>query len=153
MRSRSALDATHLDGLVVTRLWELQLVFEGRLTQLLAEVGLTAAGFRLVGELMRAPEGMSQRVLAERLGVKASTVSVAITKLVADGVVERVEDPDDTRAWRIRLASRAPLGPGIKLFETLEAEAVGELSARDRKTLAALLDRVTNHLSQPRSTR
>lgn len=147
MKTRAAPDLTALDGLVVTRLWALQLVFQARLEQLLAEVGLTTAGFRLVGELMRAPEGMSQRALAQRLGVKAPTVSVAISRLEADGVVERVDDPDDPRAWRVRLTARAPLGPGVALLEALEREAVGALSARDRRTLAALLTRVTNELA------
>lgn len=141
-----------LDTLVVTRLWGLQLAFQARLDRALSGLGLTSAGFRLVGELMNAPNGLKQRELAQRLGIKAPTVSVAISKLEAVGVVERVDDPDDPRAWSIRLAPNAPLGPGVEVLETLERELVGSLSAKDRRVLLELLDRVTTRLTHPRKS-
>ncbi len=140
-----------LDGLVVTRLWALQLAFQARLDRALAGLGLTSAGFRLVGELMNAPNGLKQRELAQRLGIKAPTVSVAISRLEAAGVVERVDDPDDPRAWSVRLSPMAPLGPGVAVLEALERDLVGALSAKDRRALLNLLDRVTTRLSRSTS--
>ena len=137
-----------LDALVVTRLWALQVAFQARLDRALSGLGLTSAGFRLVGELMNAPGGLKQRELAQRLGIKAPTVSVAISRLEAAGVVERVEDRADPRAWSVRLAARAPLGPGVEVLEALERDLVGPLSAKDRRGLIALLDRVTQRISR-----
>lgn len=137
-----------LDGLVVTRLWALQLAFQARLDHSLAGLGLTSAGFRLVGELMNAPTGLNQRELAQRLGIKAPTVSVAISSLETAGVVERVDDPNDPRAWSVRLSPTAPLGPGVAVLEALERDLVGSLSTKERRALRSLLDRVTTRLSR-----
>lgn len=135
-----------LDALVVTRLWALQVAFQARLDAALARLGLTSAGFRLVGELMSAPQGLSQRELAQRLGVKAPTVSVAISRLEAAGVVRRVESLDP-RAWSVQLAPSAPLGAGVDVLEALERDLVGSLPAKDRRRLLDLLDRVGNRMA------
>lgn len=137
-----------LEPLLVTRLWALQLAFEARLEAALARagLGLTSAGFRLVGELMNAPGGLKQRELAERLGVKAPTVSVAVSRLEAAGVVERVEDPRDPRAWRITLTANAPIMPGVDVLESLERELFSGLSSKERRTLGVLLARLTTPL-------
>ncbi len=145
---RSPSPQKRLDALVVTRLWALQVAFQARLDRALSGLGLTSAGFRLVGELMNAPHGLKQRELAQRLGVKAPTVSVAVSRLAAAGVVERVDDREDPRAWSVRLAASAPLGPGLKVLEALERDLVGSLSARDRRGLIDLLDRVTQRMSR-----
>jgi DNA-binding MarR family transcriptional regulator len=142
--------ATHdaLEALTVTRLWALQLEFQARLERALARsnLGLTSAGFRLVGELMNAPEGLRQRELAQRLGVTAPTVSVAISRLEASGVVQRIDDERDPRAWRVRLARGAPIGAGLDVLEALDHEVFGGLSKKDRRVFSRLLDRLTAHL-------
>jgi MarR family transcriptional regulator for hemolysin len=150
MRRRTPPHA-RLDALVVTRLWAMQLAFQARLDRSLAGLGLTSAGFRLVGELMSAPHGLKQRELAQRLGIKAPTVSVAISRLEAVGVVERIDDRDDPRAWSVRLSPNAPLGPGVAVLEALERDLVGALSQKDRRALLNLLDRVTTRLSRSTS--
>lgn len=137
-----------LDALLVTRLWALQVVFQARLDRALSGLGLTSAGFRLVGELMNAPGGLSQRELAQRLSVKAPTISVAISRLEAAGVVERVEDREDPRAWSVQLAANAPLGPGVEVLETLERDLVGSLRSKEKRALLDLLERVTKRMSQ-----
>ena len=146
MLKRTAHDA--LEALTVTRLWALQLLFQARLEQALARsnLGLTSAGFRLVGELMNAPEGLRQRELAQRLGVTAPTVSVAISRLEASGVVQRIDDEHDPRAWRVRLAPGAPIGAGVDVLEALDHQVFGALSKKDRLAFSSMLDRITAHL-------
>lgn len=148
---RSQSPTRRLDALVVTRLWALQIAFQARLDGALAGLGLTSAGFRLVGELMGAPQGLSQRELAQRLGVKAPTVSVAVSRLEAAGVVNRVENREDPRSWSVRLAANAPLAHGVEVLERLERELIGPLSAKDRRGMLALLDRVTERMSSRRA--
>ena len=106
-------------------------------------MNLSVAGFRLVGELMRSPEGLGQNELARRLGVRPPTVSTAVSKLEEGGIVERTPNPADARAHLVRLRSKAPLARGVALLETIEHELTDDLSDRERKQLLRLLERAT----------
>ncbi|MDX2012894.1 MAG: MarR family transcriptional regulator [Myxococcaceae bacterium] len=141
--------ASRLDTLLVTRLWAFQLHFQTWLDEALARssLGLTSAGFRLVGELMNAPRGLKQRELAQRLGVKAPTISVAVSRLQAAGVVERVDDETDPRAWRIRLTRAAPIKPGLEVLARLDQQLTAGLSAPERRALTTLLERLTHRMT------
>ncbi len=135
------------------RLLSVQSAVEAKLDAGLAGMGLTPAGFRLVGVLMGEPEGLRQRELADRLGVRPPTISAAIPRLEALGIVERVDDPDDPRAWRVRLSARAPLVPGVELLEALDREVFSSLSKTERRSLASLLERIGERVSPPRKIR
>jgi MarR family transcriptional regulator for hemolysin len=47
--------------------------------------------------------GLSQRGLADRLGIEGPTLVRHIDRLVADGLVQRVRDPQDRRVSRVEL--------------------------------------------------
>lgn len=135
-----------LEPLVSARLLHLNELLASRLAAGLAEKGLTPAEFRLVGVLLTAPEGLRQRALAERLGVRPPTVSAALPKLERAGVVERVDDPEDPRAWVVRLRSTAPLLPGVEALEALDAALLRGVSRSERAQLVGLLGRLTASL-------
>lgn len=135
---------------MVVRLWALQVLFDARLSHELAAVGLTRAEFRLVGEVMSAPEGVRQGELARRLGVRPPTVSAALTRLEASGVVVRTRDPDDPRARRVTLAPGAPLVPGVEVLERLDADLVQALEPGERERIVELLDRLAARLAIPK---
>ncbi len=137
-----------LNQMLIVRLMSIQGLVGTQLEAALAATGLTHSGFRLVGVLMEQPEGVRQRELADRLGVRAPTVSAALPRLEALGIVERVNDPDDPRAWRVRLRQNAPLLPGVELLEALDRGAFSVLTKNERRTLTRLLDRVGQHLSR-----
>ncbi len=139
--------ASTLDALITVKVWALSDVFERRLEQELSAVGMTPATFRLVGELMRSPEGLSQRELAERLRVRPPTVSTAVTRLVADGLVERVPDPSDARAYLVRLASDASLYPGAELLARIEADILSNLNASEQRQISSALDALLRRLT------
>jgi len=141
---------SRLEDLVVVRLWALQVLFDARLSHELAAVGLTRAEFRLVGEVMSAPEGVRQGELARRLGVRPPTVSAALTRLEASGVVVRTRDPDDPRARRVTLAPGAPLVPGVEVLERLDADLVQALEPGERERIVELLDRLAARLAIPK---
>lgn len=138
-----------LEGLVVLRLWALQVLFDARLSHELAAIGLTKAEFRLVGEVMGAPEGVRQGELARRLGVRPPTVSAALARLEGSGVVVRTRDPDDPRARLVALAPGAPILPGVDLLERLDADLLGELGPGERERLVDLLARLAARLAIP----
>jgi MarR family transcriptional regulator for hemolysin len=48
---------------------------------------------------------LSQRQLADRLGIEGPTLVRHIDRLVADGLVRRVRDPNDRRVSRVELTA------------------------------------------------
>ena len=139
-------------GLLVLGLWELLVGFEARLAHDVAGIGLTLSSFRMVGEVMAAPDGVRQSELARRLRVRAPTVSAAVDRLQQQGVLVRAPDPDDPRAHRIRLAPGAPLGGGIALLEQLEASLFTDLSPAERRQAALLFARLYARLAPHRES-
>jgi len=133
-----------LPDLLALQLWQLAVSFEARLAAELSDLGLSVAAFRLIGEVMRAPAGLRQGELARRLGVSAPTVSVAVAKLEKDGLLHRVQDPDDPRARRVCLAPNADLSAGVDVLTRLEValtEGRGAGALDDARALLADLDR------------
>lgn len=113
----------------------------------LAEEGISLADFRLVGALLGEVEGLSQRELSARLEVRPPTISAAVDKLVAAGVVERLPSPTDARAYRVRLAKRAPgLAAAGEHVDALEARATRGLTPAERRELGRLLQHVLHNL-------
>jgi len=119
-------------------LWVAATAVENRLAQGLTELGLTLAEFRLIGEVLTTPEGLRQSQLAERLGVRPPTVSAAVKRMEASGLLRREVDPDDPRARRVFLADGAPLGPGLDVVKTLDTLILDSLGADATAALTAL---------------
>ena len=66
------------------------------------EEGVTLAQLRLLYRLDADP-GVTAGTLADLLGVRASTVTGIVDRLVSQNLVERQADPDDRRLVRSRL--------------------------------------------------
>ena len=139
--------APPLPALAAIKLWTAAVAFERRLQAEISPLGLTVPGFRLVGELMGAPEGLRQGVLAARLGVRPPTVSAAVARLEAQGLVARTRDPNDPRARRVHLVPGTSLSEGVDVLLRLEAALTSGLSEPDRARLLATLDDLTQRLT------
>lgn len=137
------------DGRFALQLWALSDAFERRLAAELAPLGLSVTAFRLVGELLQAPDGLRVGVLAERLGVKAPSVSGMLDRFEQQGLVERFADPVDARATRVRLSPRAPLAPGHEVLAQLDRLLLSGCSSHEQTTLAEQLSQLTTRLSLP----
>ena len=59
--------------------------------------------FDLMAQLDRHPAGLKMRELSQRLMVTGGNVTGLTDRLVAERLVERTEDPDDRRAFTVRL--------------------------------------------------
>jgi DNA-binding MarR family transcriptional regulator len=68
--------------------------------------GMTRAQWVILIRLQRQP-GLSQKELAEILEVEPITVVRLIDRLERNGMVERRDDPDDRRIWRLHLREAA----------------------------------------------
>lgn len=117
----------------------LRRLFNERVTHL----GLTQAQWRALVHLSR-NEGLNQVTLADMLDVQPITVARLIDKLVAVDLVERRPDPNDRRAQRLFLTTKAA-GVLTRLWEVADeiyAEVLKDLTPEERDTLISLLTRV-----------
>lgn len=137
-----------LESFVSLRVWSLCEAFEARLARELAPLDLSVSGFRLVGELLAAPEGLRTGELARRIGVKPPSITSMVARLVASGVVVVVADATDARATRIKLAPRAPLGRGLDVLARLDRALVGDATPTARRRLARTLDGLVARLRE-----
>lgn len=95
-------------------------------------------------ELWREP-GLTQSMLAERLGIESPTVTRMSSRLERVGMVERRRDPDDARATRLYPTARSRLLEASvrRVWEELATELVSDISAEEVDVLNALLEKLT----------
>jgi DNA-binding MarR family transcriptional regulator len=129
---------------VVTRLGRVRDHIDERLATVFANFGLTVAAFAALVTLARLDDGgpgVSQRRLADELGLTPGTVSVRVDRLAEDGLVTRTPDPDMRRNVLIALTDK-----GRELFERAvpahlenEARLLAALDDDEQRLLAGLL--------------
>jgi len=111
------------------------------------EFGTTLPRFDLMAQLERHPEGLKMNELSRMLMVTGGNVTAIVDQLEKEGLVERVAEPADRRAWLIRLTST-----GEKVFtemarahEQWVVELFAGLSSRERDELLKLLAKLKQH--------
>jgi DNA-binding MarR family transcriptional regulator len=129
---------------VISRLARIRDFIDPQLAAVFGNFGLTAPSFAVLVTLARLGSdsaGVSQRRLADELGLTPGTVSVRIDRLVDDGLVTRVPDPDTRRSVLIALTPK-----GRELFERVapahlanEARLLSALTEAEQELLADLL--------------
>lgn len=117
-------------------------------SRLQARFGTTLARFDYLAQLDRVPDGLRMREISERLMVTGGNVTGLTDALEAEGLVARVAEPGDRRAFRVRLTST-----GRRAFRAMAGEherwiveAFSSLSAREIAQLRVLLGRVKDHV-------
>lgn len=124
---------------------------EARLRNLLREhFESTLPRFDLMAQLDREPEGMKMGELSRRLMVSGGNVTGLTDALVAEGYVERREDPRDRRAYSVRLtaAGRRAFRHMAKAHEAWVIALFGGLDQHEKTQFLELLDRLKNHVNQ-----
>jgi DNA-binding MarR family transcriptional regulator len=96
-------------------------------------------------------EGIRLTELAARVGVTKQAVGQLVDDLAALGMVERVDDPADGRAKRIRFSKRghAALLQGLGVLRQLEASLRKVVGARRMRDLHETLALVIGALEAP----
>src|SRR3954467_2482066 len=69
-------------------------------------LGVTRAQWKVLFRLERQP-GLRQIELADKLDIEPITLSRIVDRLEEGGLVERVADPADRRAWRLHVTAKA----------------------------------------------
>ena len=110
--------------------------------------GLDIPEWRVMATLGFRRDACSAQYIADCTRTHKSTISRAVTALMKRQMVERVENADDRREFRLRLTRK-----GKTLYEELiprllrkEQEILSCLSAPERKQLALLLGKVEKSL-------
>lgn len=116
-----------------------------------AGLGLTPGEGRTLSHAYRAG-GVRQNVLAERMGVEAMTLSGALDRLEARGLVERRADPEDRRAKTVHLtpAGEAMLEQIQPIAAAMRADAANAVPADDWRNFVEVLKTVRANLAAMR---
>jgi len=84
-------------------------------------LGVTRAQWKVLFKLTRTP-GLRQVELADMLDLEPITLCRIVDRLEDSGLVERVRDPVDRRAWRLHVTAKAQ--PLIEKLQAIGAELV-----------------------------
>lgn len=84
-------------------------------------LGVTRAQWKVLFKLTRTP-GLRQVELADMLDLEPITLCRIVDRLEEAGLVERIRDPGDRRAWRLHVTARAQ--PLIDKLQAVGAELV-----------------------------
>jgi DNA-binding MarR family transcriptional regulator len=110
--------------------------------------GLDIPEWRVLATLGFRHEPCSAQYVADCTRTHKSTISRAVTSLMKRQMIERVENADDRREFRLRLTRK-----GATLYEELiprllrkEQEILSCLSAQERRDLARLLGKLEESL-------
>jgi len=153
MRAMDAETRAARDDHGAIRLWlrllATERLVENRSRRLLQDrFGTTLPRFDLMAQLERFPKGLRMNELSQRMMVTGGNVTGITDLLEREGLVERAADPDDRRAWLVRLtrAGRRAFAAMAAEHERWIVEAFAPLTAREMATMAALLARLKTHV-------
>jgi DNA-binding MarR family transcriptional regulator len=104
--------------------------------------------FDLMAQLDRHPQGLKMRDLSQRLMVTGGNVTGLTDKLVAEGLVERREDPNDRRAYTVRLTpeGKRQFRAMARAHEGWVVELLGGLGPEKQALLFELLGELKHSL-------
>lgn len=90
------------------------------------------------------PDGVRQKVVADKVGINQSSASELINKLEATGYIERTIDPDDKRATLLFLTEKGKARAAEVEDERNEIfrEIFSVLTEEEKETLSELLDKL-----------
>lgn len=91
-----------------------------------AGMGVTRAQWKVLFRLTRQP-GLRQIELADLLDIEPITLSRIVDRLEEAGLVERVADPADRRAWRLHVTASAQ--PLVEKLRAVADEMISEAFA------------------------
>src|SRR3970282_213067 len=118
-----------------------QLVEKQVRSQLRGQFDTTLPRFDLMAQLERHREGLKMNELSRLLMVPGGNVPATVAQLEKEGRVERLDEPDDRRAFRIRLTRSGERGFAdmARAHEGWVVELLSGLTRREHEELLRLL--------------
>jgi len=130
---------------LLSRLSKVNRLFAQKIESKLAPMGISYQEMRIVGLLM-GETNITQKMLAQKLSVRAATLSVAISKLETQGLVKRVSSKTDKRVNYLHLISDRKIAKVETLLADLESEVTQGLSSEDLLTTSRVLLHIIDKL-------
>jgi DNA-binding MarR family transcriptional regulator len=117
-----------------------------RLDDALDEIGLSPGKVGVLRALAKAGEPLPLSELAECNKCVRSNVTQLVDRLEADGLVRRIDDPDDRRVTRASLTAegRKSYLQATKVIEHEEREILRVLNAEEAGALVRVLEQLTS---------
>jgi DNA-binding MarR family transcriptional regulator len=111
------------------------------------DFGTTLPRFDLMAQLERHSEGLKMNELSRLLMVTGGNVTAIVDQLEKEGLVERLDEPADRRAFRIRLtrAGDKTFAEMARAHEQWVVELLSGLSRREHDELLKLLAKLKQH--------
>ena len=115
-----------------------------RVTCSLKGIGLSYAKYDVLSQLHRTGGPLSLGLLAEGQRCAASNITQLVDRLESEGLVRRVDDPDDRRSVRAELTPEGArlAEEGTRQIEALRAQFVSGFTAAELAQLGRLLDKI-----------
>lgn len=109
-------------------------------------LGVTRAQWKVLFRLTRQP-GLRQIELADMLDIEPITLTRIIDRLQEAGLVERIADPKDRRAWRLHVTAQAqPLVEKLRgVADEMIADAFAGIDAKEIEITRQVLARVRDN--------
>ena len=126
---------------------EIARLYAAALQAALQPLGLSRAQYLALSELWLA-DGLTQRELADRLGVEQATMANTLVRMERDGLIERKPNPDDGRSqliWVAEAAHRLRVPATAAAVQADEMVAAG-LPPAERELFLSMLARVISNL-------
>lgn len=120
-----------------------------------AEVPVDRAGAALLRRLAPCADGIRMGDLADRLEIDAPAVTRKAQQLEREGLVERLADPEDRRACRLRLspAGREATARLLGAYRSHLSRVLAGWSAEDCQELARLLHKFADTIASTQEHR
>jgi DNA-binding MarR family transcriptional regulator len=118
-----------------------QLIEKQVRARLREQFATTLPRFDLMAQLERHPEGLKMNALSRLLMVTGGNITAIVDQLEKEGLVERLAQPADRRAFRIRLtkAGERSFAEMARAHEEWVVDMLGGLSRREHEELLKLL--------------
>ncbi len=123
-------------------------IWRNRLNERFKPLGLRQLKWLVLGHLWRAPEGLVQRELAERVGMEGAALVRVLDGMEAEGLIQRCECPQDRRAKIVRLGKKADpvLRKVLARAQTLREEIMQGIAEQDVRTALKVLEEIRHRL-------
>jgi DNA-binding MarR family transcriptional regulator len=118
-------------------------------SRLRTSFGITLPRFDLMAQLERQPEGLRMGELSQRMMVTGGNVTGIVAQLEREHLVARVLDPQDGRAFVVRLTplGRSTFAGMAAVHEGWVADLFRDIPTEDRATMIKLLDKMKQYLN------
>ena len=115
-----------------------------KLDQRLRPLGLSQGKWRTLMHLSQGGNKLTQKEIAERMGIEGATLAGLLDRLENDGWVERRDSAEDRRCKTVHLQRRSKRVLD-KIFDTahdLRAELIEDISQHDLETCISVLSKI-----------